>query len=200
MEGPGIYNEIVKGIKDDTGADGVLLMVLGGKDGHGVSVMGDFGSHFQFADMLEKLSKAVRSDAMTKVREAQEEQDLPSSDEIESDLPDREVNSEEEMKAYKQIDLRDLTKVAQTVMTFVQQKTGLWDEGVHALAIALAGLVTMRERFGEGDTPGYAANRAKEVLDRVLQVERIAIEVPGDRDESLILTELADVPHAGGIQ
>lgn len=65
--GPGKYDDVCTKVRRLTGVDktggAVVLIVLGGKHGHGFSMQSDLETLKLLPDMLETMAKQIRKDA-----------------------------------------------------------------------------------------------------------------------------------------
>lgn len=66
MLGPGIYDSLTEEVKTRTGAKGIVLLVLGGTCGTGMSVKADLPTHLKLPAILrilaDKLDSEIRDD------------------------------------------------------------------------------------------------------------------------------------------
>ncbi len=62
MNNPGKYDDLCTMAREAAQADGVVLMVINGKSGSGLSVQVSPEMAFQLPDTLEELAKAMRAD------------------------------------------------------------------------------------------------------------------------------------------
>jgi hypothetical protein len=58
--GPGKYDDLCTLVREKAGADGVLLVVLGGDRGNGFSCQADFVTTLKLPDLLERIAKEIR--------------------------------------------------------------------------------------------------------------------------------------------
>lgn len=169
MNGPGKYDSVVTEVRERLNAAGVLMMVIDGPEGHGMSVQGTLAGNMEMADMLEQMASQLRKDTITAAHAAAKEAGLADGPELSSEIPDREKPQSPDDQSYTPMPRENLLAVSWEIMGYVQAKTGTWDEGLHALAFAIGGMRAAREAFAEDDNPDYAKNRVNEVLDFVLK-------------------------------
>jgi len=60
--GPGKYDELATQVREQAEAQGVILMVLDGKDGSGFSVQADMATTMALPELLENVAKQIRND------------------------------------------------------------------------------------------------------------------------------------------
>lgn len=60
--GPGKYDDICTSAREQAGADGVVLIVIGGKHGNGFSVQADVPVTLALPDLLEVVARDLRAD------------------------------------------------------------------------------------------------------------------------------------------
>lgn len=61
--GPGRYDDLCTKVRAETEADAVIVIVVGGKRGHGFSCQSDFATMLALPTMLEELAQQIRKDA-----------------------------------------------------------------------------------------------------------------------------------------
>jgi hypothetical protein len=59
--GPGKYDDLCTDIRQQSGADGVVLIVLNGRLGSGFSCQADLKRTAQLPDLLEDLARQIRA-------------------------------------------------------------------------------------------------------------------------------------------
>ena len=60
--GPGKYDELCTKVREQAGADGVVLIVANGKQGSGFSVQAPIDMHAALPGVLESLAESIRND------------------------------------------------------------------------------------------------------------------------------------------
>lgn len=174
-EGPGKYDEIVTRVREELDAKGIMLIVADGPEGSGCSVQGTFGAHFEFANLLDQISKATRAQMRQHVAE-----NVEPTEPDDAGIPDADHDSED----YVQMDMQELAVIAHSALTFIRKKTQTWEEGLYSLAIAISCMVALRESEAadiDRDDPGYARRRVNEVIDNVLnKIKVVAVAQKGD--------------------
>jgi hypothetical protein len=63
--GPGKYDDLCTMVRDRTGAEGAIVIVLGGAKGSGFSVQGDLRVMIALPGMLDQIAATIR-DGLTK--------------------------------------------------------------------------------------------------------------------------------------
>lgn len=64
--GPGKYDDLCTYVREQTQAEGTIVIVLGGNKGSGFSCQADLPTTLRLPDMLERLAKDIRaSEALT---------------------------------------------------------------------------------------------------------------------------------------
>jgi len=68
MNGPGKYDEQCTYVREQTQAEGAIVLVLNGRRGTGFSVQGPLYVHELLADVLEHLAGAIRKSLAEQTR------------------------------------------------------------------------------------------------------------------------------------
>lgn len=160
----GNYEVMANELRVKESADAVLLGVVGGNNGNGITLVGTLDGEKGVVNLLENLLAAIKG------RVKEHDEAVKNDASLDQTVPDRPATDE-------QMAMNELNKVAFSILQYARAKTGFLDEGYHALALAMSGLCAMHSLFG-GVTQTEAKARAREVLNDVLKMEIIAAEVP----------------------
>jgi hypothetical protein len=62
MIGPGKYDDLATGVREQAKADGVVIIVIGGDKGNSFCVQADYETTLGLPDLLEMMAKQIRED------------------------------------------------------------------------------------------------------------------------------------------
>jgi len=60
--GPGKYDDLCTYVREQAGASGAIVIVVGGKRGNGFAAQGDLATTLALPDMLEHIAAQMRGD------------------------------------------------------------------------------------------------------------------------------------------